>query len=1226
MAVHQLPQNYALPSPEAAGITKVADIPVNLSTGQPNISIPLFTINTGKLTLPISISYDASGIRVEQEASAVGLGWSLNAGGAITRTIRDKDDYLASKKYHEINGPQWDGARPDPNNMTMFQYYVAHGVTGSGGFDAAPDLFMYNLCGMAGKFVNIINSGIKHIPKRNIKVEGGQDGWKLVDEAGTIYECGGTDNGITFFETNNLRTVNGSSSTVDRSHIVSWFIRKVTSAEKNDFLDFEYDSTYIESYLGRTQSQIYEESRFDYLTTNHLIQQANASTLQRVNGKAIKRISFNSGSVEFINSFNSREDLFTSPTPRLEKIIVKNKNGQVIREIKFNCNYFIVNNNTVGTYAQKRLKLNSVVIQNPGMPVEQYTFEYNSRALPAKNSFAQDHWGYYNGHNENATLIPKYSYLDPDEHMAAYAPFLYCPSPSLYRFQGAERGADQQFMKAGSLKKIIYPTGGSVTFDLEAHAIDKDYDEYDFEFIDIDTWVRKLSSTQWEGPDGIAPVPTSGPSAGTPRYIYEFVIPSNRYTINGVYVRFASTFECPDPQDAVGINHAASVAAIKLWNTSGTQIIKSHAYAYSAQTPRCDDHFKLMPGYYTLDVGTRGINFKVEASLTLAIPTKLNTDNPFRYIGGLRVKSITYADPVSGKLNVKNYNYNLPSDSAKSSGYMHVMIDPDSYKRKAYAYYNDQTRAPQCWSNGLGGWSAIPCCYEQANLLAISSTTNVEMGDGAAVNYEYVTVTEGQGENGKEVTQFSKAPASFLSHLDGQPLHIWTYNAANTLVQEAINEYTIQPGSEEYYGYKIGIMGNHPCVSEPNPATPNAEAGGGYEIGYDWTPIRMRSEWWPLTKRATTQYFDNSGPMTQTEEYTYDPANMEVAKIKTTASDGSSYIQHFKYPTSYNLSLGSIPSPEVTAIKTLKDQHVHNQVVEKYSAILDNSNTEKVTTGSYVGFSPVPSSLVTTTTPEGSFTHYTAAQGDNLFTLETTAPLTAFQPSAITVSGANSSITKDNAYKLQYSILQYDTRLNPTEVKNAHGNRTALLWMHDKALLCAEATNAARDEVAYTSFEDAAHSGNWTYNAAAVGSSDKITGVKSYNLSAGALSCSSLPYKEYKVSYWRKGGSSTVNGAAPTLTGSAVNGWVYCEHRFSGAAITSITLSGSGLIDELRLYPIGASMKTYCHTPLVGINTTCDENNNIQYYEYDGTGRLHIVRDQNRNIVKKIDYGIQQPD
>lgn len=84
-------------SPQAAAIAKYINYPVDYSTGLPNINIPLYVVKSGDITLPISISYHASGLKVTEGSGWVGAGWTLNAEPGISRSIKgrpDEDGYM----------------------------------------------------------------------------------------------------------------------------------------------------------------------------------------------------------------------------------------------------------------------------------------------------------------------------------------------------------------------------------------------------------------------------------------------------------------------------------------------------------------------------------------------------------------------------------------------------------------------------------------------------------------------------------------------------------------------------------------------------------------------------------------------------------------------------------------------------------------------------------------------------------------------------------------------------------------------------------------------------------------------------------------------------------------------------------------------------------------------------------------------------------------------------
>ena len=142
---------------------------------------------------------------------------------------------------------------------------------------------------------------------------------------------------------------------------------------------------------------------------------------------------------------------------KLDAIHLYNIFETPIKKIDFKYDYFnavgnYVSESTLSTTATKRLKLNSIDF-NDGKP---YLFEYDSQELPNKLAYCVDYWGYFNGNN-NTSLFPSLTAL-------GYSGFT---DNSQNNFN-----ASLQFSKAGSLKKIYYPTGGFSEFEYELNEFD----------------------------------------------------------------------------------------------------------------------------------------------------------------------------------------------------------------------------------------------------------------------------------------------------------------------------------------------------------------------------------------------------------------------------------------------------------------------------------------------------------------------------------------------------------------------------------------------------------------------------------------------------------------------------------------------------------------------------------------------------------------------------------
>jgi len=163
-----VPQDpVTLHSPNVAALGMYGEVPVSYFTGVPDIEIPLYTLKEKEITLPISLSYHASGFRPDQHPWWTGNGWSLQAGGVVTRIVHnlpdDDDDVIAGTdntgigfffRHSALTTPSWSNAS-----------FIENTVIGNNSLnyllDVEPDEFDFNFAGHSGKFY-MDDAGVYH--------------------------------------------------------------------------------------------------------------------------------------------------------------------------------------------------------------------------------------------------------------------------------------------------------------------------------------------------------------------------------------------------------------------------------------------------------------------------------------------------------------------------------------------------------------------------------------------------------------------------------------------------------------------------------------------------------------------------------------------------------------------------------------------------------------------------------------------------------------------------------------------------------------------------------------------------------------------------------------------------------------------------------------------------------------------------------------------------------
>ncbi|MEZ4776129.1 MAG: hypothetical protein R3D00_23350 [Bacteroidia bacterium] len=431
------------PSPTAAALGKYGEVPVSHYTGIPKVNIPLWEIHARDLNLDISLSYHAGGVKVEEIASWTGLGWSLNAGGVITRTVRGLPDELPNGCFNHVI--------PAANSIDEQADYNYLYAVSEGTIDAQPDLYYYNFAGRSGKFLFEENGDIFPVPYEHIKIERiSAYKFQITDENGIRYIFGTSLAGEEAYEVTSAVGHNNIAA----PFVSSWYLTDILSPSGKETITMKYSSA-----GGHLTQPVSAEVKYQPLPNNLFCQVPPApvfTNIAAVMDKAMKltEINWPNGKIVFVKD-GTRNDLGTANLDyKLTSMVIYNRNNQEVRRINLAYSYF---NNSASDYKKKRLKLISITEKAPnGDTKPPYLFSYEeSVALPSRTSKQQDHWGFYNGmtFNDNInSLIPTVTI-------------------GTQTYAGANRTPNFNFAKAGVLTKITFPTGGYSKFEYELNTI-----------------------------------------------------------------------------------------------------------------------------------------------------------------------------------------------------------------------------------------------------------------------------------------------------------------------------------------------------------------------------------------------------------------------------------------------------------------------------------------------------------------------------------------------------------------------------------------------------------------------------------------------------------------------------------------------------------------------------------------------------------------------------------
>lgn len=1119
-------------SPTVASLAKYGDIPVSYYTGTPNISIPLYEINTGDFTLPIRLSYHASGIKVEEIASWVGLGWSLHAGGIISRAVRGLPD-------EEGGGYMVETVSTVENILQMpiaeRENFLQLLAQGSLLIDLEPDLFTYNFGNHSGKFYyDQVSGEIITLPRVPFRIDKeyflNTGEWKITTEDGTTYFFG------KYEQNTSQMQCDGIGGPVAPVVVTGWFLTKIVTA------------------IGQN------EIIFNYVPVNYTIKNITTHTVQATNlqlecgqflkvcesqneyqGYRLESISYNQGLIKF-NANTNRLDL--PGDKRLDDIEIYNFSENIpYKKFIFSYDYFNSNVLDQGDIppAEKpywlRLKLVAVQeIAANGENLPPYTFDYEQpNHLPSRLSYAQDHWGYYNGKNTNPHLVPKES------------------NPIAAIGGGADRTVGIEFAKIGVLKKITYPTQGWTDFIYTNHGV------YGYvPFSDGLDWVGKGAFLDFSD------------LKEEPAVFWDTLVIDDKNN-RGVYLDInIDGITCPYCPEAttcavMWIESAENPGQFNLpiicdiegvFIPNGKYVVR--AVFNDNPDPQSYQDFVIQVFWYES-----------------VIPASQIEENK---VGGLRISEIINNDG-NGNVARKIFQYTNAA-TGKSSGSL-VTSFP------IYDYY-------------------LPCSIgDQGSHLVYyrTSQSNYQPGltQGSHVGYEEVTVIEADDltENGKTVYYYSCprdfqdrlffgnwdafgvtgietmaypfAPPCSMDHRRGllrRTDHYKKTDQGFVLIKSIENEY--EPLDQGFDDFDATTLAN---TARGIKAAPYGKSNNG--VFAVWALYEVVSEWVRPVRTIEREYPENSDPIEKITIYRYEnTGHMQPSGISITRSDGAESRTYIKYPLDFNLP-GVPPVGSAASIKNLQDRHFINTEIEKVTTIKDGT-TEKLVGAVYKTFEP------------------NVLLPESVYTLPASHDKT-LQEYTFSSIGSNGELVMDAGLTPRLLFTAYDNKGNLLAQRKKDDVIMSYQWGYDGNYPVAEVTGADHNAFFYTSFEEFP-SGNL---------SSAKTGKKSFE---GPYQVH-IPFTgDFRLTYWKK----PVSGGAWELVSLVVD--------------EDITIGEPGyLIDEVRLYPVTARMKTYTYFPGIGMSSFTDENNITYYYEYDSFGRLRHIKNQDKQILQDFRYRYKEP-
>ena len=942
-------------SPEASAFQKYGETEANEYTGNPAISIPLYTLSYKGIEMPIALTYDGGGIKVAQEASWVGLGWNLNIGGCINYVVQGGNDQWLGRHgnwekdyYRVLNSDPADHFKLKSNfcdvpflgnesenihemlqdlknGQSEWDYYSVNILGRFFLFMKNPYTDKYEIIGDFNETFNI-----KTLPNNN---------WEITDINGVIY---------TFTEKEYSKEQSWGS------FVSAWNLTKITNPS-GGIIRFEYSDLY--SYRTLPNFTQY----YNYITDYRIMAASTtvaypsesgsyafiSNGVWKVEKKYLSSITTDDNSVKISLSISDRDDL--QQAQKLNYISITSPlSNKRIKAYKFKYSYFLsctkggnylanpqqksYNREDIAKWSSQekyRLKLMAISeLDDSDTPLttsfEYYGAEYGiDSLLPAKSSCAIDFWGYYNG-EEN--LNPYYGYVNNNGYTHGLLPKptdcyfgnIEKMDAAIPNIDGVNRLAKEKFTKIGTLHKITYPTKGYTIYNFEPHNF------YTSMRLPIVSSASKRNGYTVQDFNFVTDANHLGP---VPQQLANFTIAEDSW--GELELRMQGRSEA-DLRKMASTGACVRIVRSSPKPTTITYYLRNYYKDYSKLSSQTTVYkIDLPAGNYTLEADLPDILgkwdykpcpnyicgslsfFPKEGSVIEDTIIKTTTVG-----GGLRIKDITNYQADGTLANRTEYDYTV---DGVTSGI--ALIPPLAIRERSFYWSGANSLSSykelRFCSNLLGN-SAYTAATSKGTIGYSSVRKNIYDKNNKLINY---TISKYRNVAAKAIF---KDYYQFAEYENGNLLARKIYDATGKLCKSITNTYergfngivkcnsyieNILNGDIE--GYRQGLY----------------KTNTGIEKLYQLTVYAYFSHWNHLSESIETTYEAN-GKIEYVSSYGYNPKNHLVSSIETSnTADSVKYKTIFQYPCDIDDEMSKMMSDRYYISPVLKQSNYTNNVL-----------------------------------------------------------------------------------------------------------------------------------------------------------------------------------------------------------------------------------------------------------------------------------------------------------